>query len=67
MAWWAVGSFAGARRIDVDDDGWVMVEVPMGDPGLLAALILQFGPDAVVRAPDGLRDEVVRRLEAIIA
>ena len=26
-----------------------MVEVPMGDPDLLAALILQFGPDAVAR------------------
>jgi predicted DNA-binding transcriptional regulator YafY len=66
VAWWAVGSFAGAREVDVDDQGWIVADVPMGDPDLLASLILQFGPDAVVRSPDPLRDEVVRRLEAIV-
>jgi predicted DNA-binding transcriptional regulator YafY len=39
----------------------------MADPRLLASLVLQFGPEAVVRAPDELRDEIVRRLEAIDA
>jgi proteasome accessory factor B len=64
VAWWAEGSFAGARRVGDDDDGWVVVDVPMADPGLLASLVLQFGPEAVVRTPDVLRDEIVRRLEA---
>ena len=67
VAWWAVGSFAGARRDRVDDDGWVVVDVPMADPGPLASLVLQFGPEAVVRAPEELRDEIVRRLEAVDA
>jgi predicted DNA-binding transcriptional regulator YafY len=65
VAWWAVGAFAGARASAVVDDDWVTVEVPMADPGLLASLVLQFGPDAVVHSPDELRDEVVRRLEAV--
>jgi proteasome accessory factor B len=66
VAWWAVGSFAGAQAVDVDAQGWIVADVPMGDQDLFASLILQFGPNAVVRAPDPLRDEVVRRLEAIV-
>lgn len=66
VAWWATGSFAGARQIGVDDDGWVVMEVPMAEPGLLASLLLQFGPDAVVRSPASLREEIVRRLEAVL-
>jgi proteasome accessory factor B len=67
VAWWAEGSFAGARRTREGEDGWVVVDVPMADPGLLASLVLQFGPEAVVRAPDSLRDEIVDRLEAVRA
>ena len=67
VAWWAEGSFAGARRVSENDDGWVEVDVPMADPGLLASLVLQFGPEAIVRGPDELRDEIVRRLEAVDA
>ncbi len=33
VAWWATASFAGAREVSVDDDGWVTVSVPMADPG----------------------------------
>lgn len=65
VAWWATGSFAGARQVSVDDDGWVTVSVPMADPGVLASLVLQFGPDAEVRAPASLRGEIVRRLEGV--
>jgi proteasome accessory factor B len=65
VAWWAVGSFAGARESRIDDDGWVVADVPMADPGLLASLVLQFGPDAIVRSPEVLRDEVVDRLEVL--
>jgi predicted DNA-binding transcriptional regulator YafY len=32
---------------------------------LLASLVLQFGPDAVVLSPDVLREEIVGRLEAV--
>lgn len=66
VAWWAAGSFAGASEVGVADDGWVTIDVPMADRGLLASLVLQFGPDAEVRGPSDLRDEVMRRLEAII-
>ncbi len=38
--------------------------MPMADEDALAALILQFGPDAEVVEPASLRAEVVRRLEA---
>lgn len=65
VAWWAIGSFAGARQTRVDDDGWIVADIPMTEPGLLASLVLQFGPDAVVRSPEPLRDEVVGRLEAL--
>jgi proteasome accessory factor B len=65
VAWWAVGSFAGARQTGLDAEGWVVVDVPMAEPGLLASLVLQFGPDALVHSPDVLRDEVVRRLEDV--
>jgi proteasome accessory factor B len=67
VAWWAVGSFAGARETGVDEDGWVVADVPMSDPELLASLVLQFGPDAVVRSPDAVRDAVIRRLESVDA
>ena len=66
VAWWASSSFAGARQTGVDDDGWTVVEVPMSEPGLLASLVLGFGPDAVARSPASLRDEIVRRLEELV-
>jgi len=65
VAWWALGSFAGARQTGVDDDGWIVADVPMAEPALLASLVLQFGPDAVVRSPEALRAEIVAQLEAI--
>lgn len=64
VAWWAVTTFAGARQRATEDDGWVLVDVPMAAPDLLASLLLPFGPDAVVRAPEELRSAIVRRLEA---
>jgi proteasome accessory factor B len=67
IAWWAAGSFGGARELGADPDGWVRISVPVADEEALAALVLQFGPDAVVRQPGSLRDLVVRRLEALSA
>ena len=64
----------GAAADDTDDatapavpEGWTRVTVPMADPAVLADLILQFGPDAVVLAPGSLRDLVVERLERLSA
>ena len=66
VAWWASGSLAGAGTGAAREDGWVEVDVPMADESALAALILQFGPQAEAVAPPSLRAEVVRRLEAAV-
>ena len=65
VAWWATGSFAGAEPDGEDADGWVRVRVPVADEDSLAGIVLQFGPDALVHEPASLRDEVIRRLEAL--
>jgi predicted DNA-binding transcriptional regulator YafY len=36
----------------------------MADVEAFAAMLLEYGPDAVVRSPEALRDAVVARLEA---
>ena len=61
----AEGSFPGATRTQGRDDGWTVLEIPAADEGALAAMVLQYGPDAEVLGPVSLRDEVVRRLEAV--
>jgi proteasome accessory factor B len=66
IAWWATSTLIGAEPAGTRDDGWVEVSVPIADERELAPWILQFGPDAVVEAPDSLRDEVVARLEALV-
>jgi proteasome accessory factor B len=63
VAWWAVNSFSGAQELGPADDGWTKVSVPMADEAVMADLILQFGPDAVVIGPATLRDLVIARLE----
>jgi predicted DNA-binding transcriptional regulator YafY len=60
----AEGSVAGATRESVRDDGWTVLTVPATDT--LVPVILGFGPDAEVVEPDGLRDEVVRRLRQVL-
>ena len=64
VAFLAQQSLVGARREREEDDR-VVLRVPMPDEHALAALILQYGPDAEVIAPRSLRAEIVRRLEAI--
>lgn len=64
VAWWAVGSFSGAVTLDTSEDGWVRVKVPMTEPTILAAAVLQFGPDAVAEEPPSLRELIVARAEA---
>jgi proteasome accessory factor B len=65
VAWWAGGSLSGATFERTRDNGWVQMSVPFADEGLLAALILQFGPQAEVVSPPSLRAEIVRRLEDV--
>lgn len=61
----ALGALRGATEEGVTDDGRTVVSIPSADEGATAALILEYGPDAEVLDPPSLREEVVRRLEAI--
>jgi predicted DNA-binding transcriptional regulator YafY len=61
-----VGTSAGLRRnvrttVRVDDD-WEELELGYADADRLAGRVAQYGPDAVVVAPDEVRDAVVRHL-----
>jgi proteasome accessory factor B len=64
-AWLAASQFPGAVQTGSTDDGWIVTEIPMADEDALAAMLLEYGPDAVVRAPASLREVVIRRLEAV--
>jgi predicted DNA-binding transcriptional regulator YafY len=61
----ALGAFAGATTERVQVDGRIVVSFPSADEGAVAALILEYGPEAEVLEPEGLRAEVIRRLEVI--
>lgn len=58
----ASSQFPGATTRSTRDDGWIVVEIPSIADDLLAALVLQYGPDAEVVEPPTLRDIVVGRL-----
>jgi predicted DNA-binding transcriptional regulator YafY len=66
VAWLARDGFADAREERTLDDGRVVVSVPFADEAILAAAILQYGPDAEVLEPPAVRDEVVRRLREVL-
>ena len=66
-AWLAESQFPGAAPTGTGEDGWVVMEIPMADEDALAAMLLEFGPDAVVQSPASLRDAVIGRLEAVRA
>jgi predicted DNA-binding transcriptional regulator YafY len=67
VAWWAATGLRDAEIGEPGDDGWVPISVPAGVDDALASWVLGFGPDARVVEPSSLRDEVVRRLEALLA
>jgi proteasome accessory factor B len=67
VAWWAVRALPGAPDVRSRKDGWSEVEIPASETDQLLSFLLSFGPDAQVLAPRRLRDEVVRRLEAVVA
>ena len=65
-AWW-VERRTGARRENERPDGWVEMTFPLSDREMLCSWILGFASDAVVIAPDDLREMVVTRLERAAA
>ena len=58
---------AGPDGADVDPEGWDRLEVGFGRLDAMAGEVLGHGADVVVEAPADLRDEVVRRLEELLA
>ena len=67
VAWWATGSLIGAEHVRTRDDGWDEITVPVADERELAPILLQLGPDAIAMDPPSLRDQIVARLEALLA
>ncbi len=67
VAWLVVAATRGARVRRTAASGWVEIDVPTDDPEGLASWVLSFGADARALSPRALRDEVVRRLEAMAA
>ena len=63
-AWWAERR-TGARRLSEGSDGWVEVELPVGDPAAFVAWVLGFGDQAELRSPAELRAETRAILEAL--
>ena len=67
VAWWAAAGLSDAVVGEPDAAGWVPVTVPAGPDEALASWVLGFGADARAVEPPSLRDEVLRRLEAVLA
>ena len=65
-AWW-VERRTGAQRETERDDGWVELTFPLSDREMFCSWILGFAADAVVVAPDDLREMVMLRLERAAA
>lgn len=63
---WAVEARGGAV-LGERDDGRTDVRLPDVDPWRMTPWLLGFGPDVEVLAPPSLRDEVGRRLAALVA
>jgi proteasome accessory factor B len=62
----AEGTIAGVTRAGEREDGWVVLTVSAADPDTLAPMLLGLGPDAEVLEPPSLRDEMIRRLTAVL-
>jgi len=63
VAWWAAAGVHDATT-STREDGWIEVSIPIEDQASLVNWVLGFGPDAEALAPEPLRADVVRRLEA---
>lgn len=58
---------AERENVPVAEDGSVTVEHPLADAKWAVRHVLQYGPDAEVLAPESVRIEVARVLDAILA
>ncbi|MGA9160692.1 MAG: WYL domain-containing protein [Actinomycetota bacterium] len=67
VAWWATNGVAGAETVRTRGDGWVEARVPWSPGEQLVSWVLSFGPDAEVVEPQELRQEIVGRLEGLLA
>jgi proteasome accessory factor B len=67
VAGWVVPSTTGARVLRTLEEGWVEVEVPASRTEPFVSWVLSFGSDARVEAPRAVRDEVIGRLESVLA
>jgi proteasome accessory factor B len=67
VAWWAAAGLNDAVVGEPDAAGWVAITLPAGPDEALASWVLGFGADARVLEPPSLRDEVIRRLETVLA
>ncbi len=63
-AWW-VARRTGAATTATRDDGWAVLDVPVGDEDLLVGWVLGFADDAEILEPEHLRREAIRRLEEL--
>ncbi len=59
--------FHPSQRIESLEDGSVRVHLSLGDPSELSAWVMGFGPLAVVREPQALRDSIEQTLTAALA
>lgn len=67
VGWWATNGIRGAEIERTRTDGWIEVNLPAAPGEGLASWILSFGPEAEALEPASLREEIVRRLEAVLA
>ena len=58
---------AERQRVPLADDGSLTMDHPLADGEWAVRHALQYGPDAEVLAPAELREEIVRRLRAIMS
>ena len=65
VAWWALSSVPGARRLPGGEPGWPEAEVLVTSQAAFVAWLAGFGPDARLVEPDALRDALIAHLEGI--
>jgi len=67
VAWWATKGIEGIEDVGMREDGWRVQRVPTAPGDGIVSWVLSFGPDAELLEPASLRQEVVRRLEVVLA
>jgi proteasome accessory factor B len=66
VAWLAAAGVHGAEIGPEAADGRIEVLVPLTEPSWVASWALSYGPDAEVLEPPELREETIRRLQAVV-